>query len=68
MKLADEPLLTVEDIAGLLNVRRRFVYEKAADGTIPSLLVGRYRRFERQAVEEWLEAQRCGSEVNGRSP
>ena len=56
----DEPLLTAVDVARLLAIPRSSVYEYArrqAD-PLPSLGVGRHRRFYRSHVEEWLTRQR----------
>ncbi|HEV3002092.1 MAG TPA: helix-turn-helix domain-containing protein [Solirubrobacteraceae bacterium] len=55
----DRPLLTAEDVASLLAVPRSSVYEYArrrAD-PLPSLVIGRHRRFDRRTVERWLAAQ-----------
>jgi len=52
----DEPLLTAEEVAGLLCVPRSTVYEYARRrrGGLPSISVGRHRRFYRSDVERWL--------------
>ena len=52
----DEPLLTADQVAGLLAVPRSSVYEYArrADDRLPSIGVGRHRRFYRSDVESWL--------------
>jgi beta-glucosidase len=53
------PLLTADDVAELLSVLRSSVYEYARRriDPLPSLLIGRHRRFDRRAVEAWLGAQ-----------
>ena len=55
----DAPLLTADAVAGLLAVPRSSVYEYARRRTdpLPSLLIGRHRRFDRRAVERWLGRQ-----------
>lgn len=53
-----EPLLTVEEIAAHLSVPKSWVYAHAATGRIPSVLVGRYRRFDLRRVLACLEAER----------
>jgi excisionase family DNA binding protein len=52
----DEPLLTAEQIAELLAVPRSSVYEYARrlHDPLPSIGVGRHRRFHRSDVEAWL--------------
>ncbi len=55
----DAPLLTAGEVAGLLAVPRSSVYEYARRRTdpLPSLLIGRHRRFDRRTVERWLGQQ-----------
>src|SRR5688500_6335815 len=52
----DRPLLTAEEVAALLAVPRSSVYEYARRRVdpLPSLLIGRHRRFDRRTVERWL--------------
>jgi excisionase family DNA binding protein len=52
----DGPLLTADQVAALLAVPRSSVYEYARRRTdpLPSLLIGRHRRFDRRAVDRWL--------------
>jgi excisionase family DNA binding protein len=52
----DEPLLTADQVARLLAVPRSSVYEYARrrHGRLPSIAVGRHRRFYRSDVEAWL--------------
>jgi excisionase family DNA binding protein len=52
----DEPLLTADQVARLLAVPRSSVYEYARrrHGRLPSIVVGRHRRFYRSDVEAWL--------------
>jgi excisionase family DNA binding protein len=55
----DAPLLTADEVAGLLAVPRSSVYEYARRRVdpLPSLLIGRHRRFDRRTVERWLGQQ-----------
>lgn len=55
-----EPLLDVGQVAELLGVRRRWVYEAAQRGDVPSYQIGRYRRFRASELESWLQQQRDG--------
>ena len=59
----DDPLLTASEVARLLTIPRSSVYEYARrlDDPLPSLLIGRHRRFYRGALERWLERQTTGS-------
>lgn len=54
-----EPLWTVEDVAALLQVPVKTIYEwrrhrKGPDAT----RVGKYLRFDPQDVRDWLKSQR----------
>jgi excisionase family DNA binding protein len=52
----DEPLLTAEQVADLLAIPRSSVYEYARrhNEPLPSIRVGRHRRFYRAEIERWL--------------
>jgi excisionase family DNA binding protein len=52
----DEPLLTAEQVAELLSIPRSSVYEYARrlHEPLPSIRVGRHRRFHKTDVERWL--------------
>lgn len=50
-----ESLLTADDVAELLGVSASWVYEQSRAGRIPTVTLGRYRRYRREAIEEWLE-------------
>jgi excisionase family DNA binding protein len=54
----DQRLLTAEDVAELLAIPRSSVYEYARrqHNPLPSIPVGRHRRFYRADVESWLVA------------
>ena len=47
-------LLTAAEVADLLGVPASWVYEQARRGRIPTVPLGRYRRFRRAAVEAWI--------------
>jgi excisionase family DNA binding protein len=56
-------LLTATEVAELLAVPESWVREQSRrpDGdAIPHLRLGRYVRFERDAVVGWLDGQRAG--------
>jgi excisionase family DNA binding protein len=54
------PLLTAEQVAEKLGVPKSWVYEQSRRGVIPTVTLGRYRRFRAQAIEEWIEEQEEG--------
>jgi excisionase family DNA binding protein len=47
-------LLTAGEVAQLLGVPRSWVYEQSRAGRIPTVTLGRYRRYRREAIEAWL--------------
>ncbi len=50
-------VLTVEEVAQLLRVNKKTVYDAAARGDIPCTKIGRIFRFSRQAVLSWLHGK-----------
>lgn len=55
-----ERLLTAAEIAELLAVPVSWVREQSRTGDIPHVRLGRYVRFDEQAVIDWLTEQRAG--------
>jgi len=53
----NEPLLNADQAAGLLSVRKSWVYDAVRNGHLPCLKVGRHIRFTRPMLEAWLLAQ-----------
>lgn len=51
-----EPMLTPDEVAEWLNTTRQHVYALMRRG-LPSVKVGRCRRFDRAKVEAWLERE-----------
>jgi excisionase family DNA binding protein len=72
-KLAQLPqprprLLSVEEVADLLQVPVSWVYERTRSrglNRIPGFRLGKYWRFDECEVIAWLERQRSGSYVHG---
>ena len=52
-----ESLLTIEEAARFLRVKRNTLYTWAYRRQIPSQKVGKSLRFRRSALEAWLKAQ-----------
>jgi len=48
-----EPWIGAEELALVLNVSTDWVYEKAAQGDLPSYKFGGHRRFRVSEVEDW---------------
>ena len=52
-----ESLLTAEQVAELLGVRPRWVYEHSTGKVqpeVPNFKLGKYRRYRRDEIERWL--------------
>lgn len=54
-------LLTAEQVASMLAVTPAWVYAQSRKGRIPTVTLGRYRRYRREAIEEWLRIIETGS-------
>ncbi len=52
-----ERLLNAKEVASFLQVPERWVREHTRSGRIPSVRLGRYRRYRLDAVLAWVEAQ-----------
>ena len=60
-------LLTVEEVAALLQVDASWVYERVrrrAVDRLPAYKLGKYWRFRETDVLAWLERQRVGEKPN----
>ena len=47
-------LVTASEIAELLGVPTSWVYEQSRLGRIPTVTLGRYRRYRIEAIEAWI--------------
>jgi excisionase family DNA binding protein len=63
-----DSLLTADQVADLLGVPRSWVYEQSRRGTIPTVTLGRYRRYRSEAIEEWLRELEAESMSGRRKP
>ena len=48
-------LLTAEEVARMLGVTAAWVYAQSRSGSIPTVSLGRYRRYRRASIESWVE-------------
>jgi excisionase family DNA binding protein len=53
-----EPLMTVSDVAQLLRKSEAWVYRNSRSGALPTVLVGRSRRFSSEDLDEWIRRHR----------
>ncbi len=49
-----EQLLTVDQVAELLQVKRSWVYAETRADRIPHVRLGRYVRYRLDAIERWM--------------
>lgn len=47
-------LLTAEEVAEMIGMGVDWIYEQARRGRIPVVKLGRYRRFRRESIEQWI--------------
>lgn len=53
----DRVLLTAEEVAAMIGMGVDWIYEQARRGHIPVVKLGRYRRFRRESIEQWIAEQ-----------
>lgn len=55
--LDEGPLLRPEEAAHLLSVKTSWIYDAVRSGRMPCVRIGRYVRFTRSMLEDWLAEQ-----------
>ena len=60
-------LLTKEELAEYLKVQSGWVDQKVHEGIIPYCKVGKYPRFRKSEIDQWLEERHNGNGKTGRS-
>jgi excisionase family DNA binding protein len=63
-----DPLLTADEVAALLQVTKAWVYAQTRANRIPHVPLGRYVRYRRSAVLQWIAALERDSFRGGRVP
>jgi excisionase family DNA binding protein len=53
-------LWDAKEVAKRLQVPTSWVYRAARDGVLPSVVCGRYRRFDPRDLDRWIEEQKSG--------
>jgi excisionase family DNA binding protein len=64
-KNRDDGLFDVEDLALYLKVNRQWVYEKIHNNSVPHYKMGKYPRFRKSEIDQWLRTLERGE---GRKP
>ena len=68
-RIATDPLLTAGEVAELLQVTKAWVYAETRAKRIPHVPLGRYVRYRRSAVLQWIGALEEGAghgDIGGR--
>jgi excisionase family DNA binding protein len=63
-----DSLLTADEVAALLQVSKAWVYAETRKKRIPHVPLGRYVRYRRSAVVEWIAALERRSSSGVRVP
>lgn len=48
-------VMTIDDLAGYLQVSKSSLYKLAQEGRVPGQKVGRHWRFSRISIDRWLQ-------------
>jgi excisionase family DNA binding protein len=54
----EDELLTLEEAAALLKVPKSWIYERTRKGAIPHVKLGKYLRFPRFDLLQWINTQK----------
>lgn len=50
-----EKYLTIEEVCDILQVKKHYIYGLTSQKRIPFIKIGRFLRFRREEIEEWLK-------------
>jgi excisionase family DNA binding protein len=53
----DDRLLDAKQVAAMLGVPATWVYAQSREGRLPTVHLGRYKRYRRSAIEAYTHAQ-----------
>ena len=54
---SDTSIMDVEQLAGLLKVDKSWVYKQVQFKSIPHFHAGKYPRFKRKEIDDWIHQQ-----------
>jgi excisionase family DNA binding protein len=57
---AETKLLDADAVARMIGMSRDWIYAEARADRIPHVKFGRYTRFRREAIEDWIREQERG--------
>jgi excisionase family DNA binding protein len=58
--LSTSTLWTADEVARRLGVPTSWVYEQSRCGRIPTVTLGRYRRYRPEAIDAWIRGLEAG--------
>lgn len=58
-------ILTIDQVAEMLNLSKITVYRLTKQGQIPARKVGRCWRFSKEAIEKWISCYPMEEEIDG---
>ena len=61
----EDEYLTPEEVCWMLKIKRHQLYALTCSGRIPHYKVGRFLRFKRKEIEQWMTANK-GKRLEGR--
>ncbi len=50
-----EKYLTIEEVCDILQVKKHYIYALTSQRRIPFLKMGRFLRFRKEDIDEWLK-------------
>ena len=59
--MPEEELWTAHDVATYLGMNVEWVYAQSRAGEIPTVNLGRYKRYRRASIEQWVKDKERGS-------
>jgi excisionase family DNA binding protein len=65
---AENSLLTAREVADMLGVTTSWVYEQSRQGRIPTVTLGRHRRYRAEAIEGWIKELEAGDGAKAERP
>jgi excisionase family DNA binding protein len=60
---AEDTIFDVQGLAQYLKVGKQWVYEKVHQGSIPYYKVGKYPRFRKSKIDDWLKKKEKGYSI-----
>ncbi len=55
MSVFDDEVLTIDELANYLKLKRQTIYRWAQKGKLPGAKIGKEWRFRKSLISEWLE-------------